>query len=198
MSPHEAAEWGSLLASVPEHQREALCAWVRSGDYVAEGTGDLPGIPDFEDRYCGECASFREYAEELADGTGLLSAVSDDVAWYFDWSMRTRDLAFDYTVGGAEHRQARACHGRGYEHAPGLMRPGARAVVEQAGGTLGEGTDLLGTEQLRKPPTIPPSSASISCPTPSRFSSVSFSPSHPHRTVRSLSSIWKVSPWSTS
>ncbi|MCT2999274.1 antirestriction protein ArdA [Propionibacterium freudenreichii] len=101
MSPHEAAEWGSALASVPEHQREALCAWVRSGDYVAEGTGDLPSIPDFEDRYCGEWESFREYAEELADGTGLLSGVPDDVARYFDWSAWTRDLAFDYTVEDA-------------------------------------------------------------------------------------------------
>ncbi|PBB08163.1 antirestriction protein [Kocuria sp. WRN011] len=101
MSPHEAAEWGGSLASVPEHQREALCAWVRSGDYVAEGTGDLPSIPDFEDRYCGEWESFREYAEELADGTGLLSGVPDDVARYFDWSAWTRDLAFDYTVEDA-------------------------------------------------------------------------------------------------
>lgn len=101
MSPNEAAEWGSSLASVPEHQREALCAWVRSGDYVAEGTGDLPSIPDFEDRYCGEWESFREYAEELADGTGLLSGVPEDVARYFDWAAWTRDLAFDYTVEDA-------------------------------------------------------------------------------------------------
>ena len=101
MSPHEAAEWGSSLASVPEHQREALCAWVRSGDYVAEGTGDLPSIPDFEDRYCGEWESFREYAEELADGTGLLSGVPEAVARYFDWAAWTRDLAFDYTVEDA-------------------------------------------------------------------------------------------------
>ncbi|MDN5700618.1 MAG: antirestriction protein ArdA, partial [Kocuria sp.] len=89
------------LASVPAHQREALCAWVRSGDYVAEGAGDLPSIPDFEDRYCGEWESLREYAEELADGTGLLSGVPDDVARHFDWSAWTRDLAFDYTVEDA-------------------------------------------------------------------------------------------------
>lgn len=33
---------------------------------MAEGTGDLPSIPDFEDRYWGEWESFREDAEELA------------------------------------------------------------------------------------------------------------------------------------
>jgi antirestriction protein len=101
MSPHEAAEWGRTLGTVPEHQREALCAWVRSGDYVAEGTGDLPSISDFEDRYCGEWESFRAYSEELAEGTGLLSGVPDDVARYFDWAAWTRDLAFDYTVEDA-------------------------------------------------------------------------------------------------
>ncbi|WP_283205484.1 antirestriction protein ArdA [Glutamicibacter sp. V16R2B1] len=98
MSPSEAVEWGSSLESVPEHHREALCAWVRSGDYVAEGTGDLPSMLDFEDSYCGEWESFREYAEGL---TGLLSGVPDDVARYFDWAAWTRDLAFDYTVEDA-------------------------------------------------------------------------------------------------
>ncbi|MCV7625470.1 antirestriction protein ArdA [Micrococcus luteus] len=90
---------------MPERQREALYGRVRSGDYVAEGKGDLLSIPDFEARCCSEWESFREYAEGLTDGTGLVSAASDDVARYFDWSARTRDLALDYTVGGAEHCQ---------------------------------------------------------------------------------------------
>lgn len=101
MSPHEAAEWARAITSVPEHQRDALCAWVRGGDYVADGTGDLPSIPDFEERYCGEWTSFREYAENLADETGLFSDVAESIATYFDWESWTRDLAFDYTVEDA-------------------------------------------------------------------------------------------------
>lgn len=98
MSPAEAAEWGRLLADVDEWQRDALAAWVASGDYVAEGRGDLPSLPDFEERYAGEWASFREYAENLADDIGLLSGVADEIAAYFDWSAWTRDLAYDYTT----------------------------------------------------------------------------------------------------
>ncbi len=37
MSPSEAADWGRVFDEVAEHQREALYAWVASGDYVAEG-----------------------------------------------------------------------------------------------------------------------------------------------------------------
>lgn len=101
MSPHEAAQWARAVLSVPEHQRAALCAWVRSGDYVAEGTGELPSIPDFEERYCGQWDSFRDYAEQLADDTGLLQGVPEGVARYFEWAAWTRDLAFDFTVADA-------------------------------------------------------------------------------------------------
>jgi antirestriction protein len=97
-SPAEAAEWGRLLAEVDEWQRPALLAWVRSGDYIAEGHGILPSLPDFEERYAGEWDSFREYAENLADDIGLLSDVPDEIAAYFDWSAWTRDLAYDYTT----------------------------------------------------------------------------------------------------
>ena len=49
----------------------AVCAWVSSGSHVTEGTGDLPSISDFEERFCGRWARFRDYAEDLADQTGL-------------------------------------------------------------------------------------------------------------------------------
>ena len=101
MSPYEAAQWGRAVTSVPEDQREALCAWVRSGNYVAEGDGDLPSLSDFEERYCGQWDSFREYAEELADEIGLLDEVPEHIASYFNWEAWTRDLAFDYTVEDA-------------------------------------------------------------------------------------------------
>lgn len=100
--PAQAAEWGRLLADVDDCQRDALLAWVRSGDYIAEGSGDLPSLPDFAERYCGEWSSFAEYAENLADDLGLLADVPDQIANYFDWSAWTRDLAYDYTTTDAQ------------------------------------------------------------------------------------------------
>lgn len=98
MSPSDAAAWGSVLAEVEEHLRPALVAWVESGDYVAEGTGDLPCIPDFMERYCGEWESFSDYARTLADDTGLLEGIPEEITTYFNWDAWTRDLAFDYTT----------------------------------------------------------------------------------------------------
>lgn len=103
MDPLTAAEWGRCIDSVDEHLRPALLAWVRSGSYVAEGTGDLPSLPDFEERYCGEWDSFREYAEQLGEDIGLLAGVPEEVARYFAWDRWTSDLAFDYTVVDTEH-----------------------------------------------------------------------------------------------
>lgn len=97
-SPTEAAEWGNLLADVHDWQRDALLAWVRSGDYTAIGRGDLPSLPDFDDRYAGHWDSFRDYAESLADDIGLLTEVPETLAAYFDWAAWTRDLAYDYTT----------------------------------------------------------------------------------------------------
>ena len=97
-SPAEAAEWGRLMDEVDEWQRGALVAWVRSGDYIAEGRGDLPSLSDFEERYAGEWGTFREYAESLADDIGLLSDAPETLATYFDWDAWTRDLAYDYTT----------------------------------------------------------------------------------------------------
>lgn len=98
MSTAEAAEWGRLLADVDDWQRDALRAWIRSGDYIAEGTGDLPSLPDFEERYAGEWDSFRDYAENLADDIGLLADAPELIANYFDWDAWTRDLAYDFTT----------------------------------------------------------------------------------------------------
>ena len=97
MDPLTAAEWGRVFDEVDEHW-PALCAWVESGDYVAEGTGDLPSVSDFEERYCGEWESFEDYAENLAGDIGLLTDVPEEIARYFDWDAWTRDLAFDYAT----------------------------------------------------------------------------------------------------
>ncbi|WP_193107342.1 antirestriction protein ArdA [Brachybacterium sp. FME24] len=101
MSPTEAAEWGRIVEDVDEHLRPALLAWVRSGNYVAVGTGDLPSVSDFEERYAGAWDDFNEYAHQLAEDIGLLADVPEEVARYFDWKSWTRDLAFDFTVEDA-------------------------------------------------------------------------------------------------
>ncbi|WP_231447124.1 antirestriction protein ArdA [Brevibacterium zhoupengii] len=101
MSPSEAAEWGRVVEDVDEHLRQALLAWVRSGNYVAEGTGDLPSVSDFVERYAGRWDGFAEYAHQLAEDIGLLADVPEEVARYFNWRSWTRDLAFDFTVEDA-------------------------------------------------------------------------------------------------
>ena len=102
MDPMTAAQWGRVLASVPEHQREALFAWVRSGSYVAEGEGDFPSLEVFEDVYEGEWCSWREYADHMLEEGGLLEGVSDEVRRYIDYDQWARDLLMDYTVEHAE------------------------------------------------------------------------------------------------
>ena len=96
MAPMTAADWGRVYTEVGPEYWPALCAWVESGDYVAEGTGDLPSISDFEERYQGHWESFEDYARQLADDIGLLNEIPEEVARYFDWDSWTRDLAFDY------------------------------------------------------------------------------------------------------
>ena len=98
MDPNEAAEWGRVYTEVGPEYWPALCAWVESGDYIAEGTGDLPSISEFEERYCGEWESFDDYAYQLADDIGLLVSIPEEIARYFDWSAWTREVAFDYST----------------------------------------------------------------------------------------------------
>ena len=98
LDPLTAAAWGRCLAEVDEHLRPALCAWVESGDYVAEGDTDLPSVSDFEERYQGHWDTFAEYAENLADDIGLLADVPEEIARYFDWQAWSRDLAMDYST----------------------------------------------------------------------------------------------------
>ena len=98
MDPLTAAEWGRVYTEVGPEYWPPLCAWVESGDYVAEGDTDLPSVSDFEERYQGAWDTFAEYAENLADDIGLLADVPEEIAQYFDWSAWTRDLAFDYST----------------------------------------------------------------------------------------------------
>ena len=104
LDPLAAAEWGRVYTEVGPEYWPALCAWVESGDYVAEGTGldALPSISDFEERYCGKWESFDDYARQVADYIGLLAGEPEEITRYFDWSAWTRDLEHDYTVVRAD------------------------------------------------------------------------------------------------
>lgn len=98
MSPMDAAAWARVLNGVPDHQRRALCAWVESGDYVAQGDGTLPSISDFEERFVGEWESFDDYAHDYADSTGLLADAPEEIARYFNWKSWISDVAMEFTT----------------------------------------------------------------------------------------------------
>lgn len=97
----EAAGWGECFEEAGVDQWPAVCAWVSTGCYTTEGTGDIPSLSDFEDAYQGQWDSFREYAEQLAEDIGLTDGWPEEATRYFDWDAWTRDLRFDYTVADA-------------------------------------------------------------------------------------------------
>ena len=96
-----AARWGECLEEVGADLWPAVFAWVSTGCYAAEGTGDIPSLADFEDAYQAQWDSFREYAENLADDIGLTDGWPEEATRYFDWDAWTRDLRFYYTVADA-------------------------------------------------------------------------------------------------
>ncbi len=101
MDPLEAQRWGDLYEEVGPEQWPALCAWVRSGSYTAEGDSDYPVVSDFEEQFCGTWASFQEYADELAADTGLLRDVPEDLQSYIDLGRWARDIESDYSTEDA-------------------------------------------------------------------------------------------------
>lgn len=96
--PLEAAQWGEVYEEAGAERWPAVCAWVRSGSHVTEGRGDIPSISDFEERYCGQWESFKEYAEQLADDVGLHQGWPEDAVRYFNWASWVSDQSHDYTV----------------------------------------------------------------------------------------------------
>ena len=93
-----AAQWGACFKEVGPDLWPALCAWVRSGAHVVEGHGPIPSVPGFEERYCGHWDSFRAYAENLADDTGLQQGWPEEAVRYFNWASWASDLVYDYAV----------------------------------------------------------------------------------------------------
>lgn len=106
MSPMEAGEWGEIYNELDSPDLwPALCAWVRSGSYVAQGDTDLPSVGDFEERHAGEWESFRDYAFRLAEDLCLFDGLDEDhvAVRYFGWDSWISDLESDYTVVPTGH-----------------------------------------------------------------------------------------------
>lgn len=47
---------------------------------------------EFDEAYAGEFWSEREFAEDLADATGILSEMPENLRYYFDFDLFARDL----------------------------------------------------------------------------------------------------------
>lgn len=101
MDPARAAAWGARIDAVDTWRRGAFLAWVRTGMHVVDADG-LPVISDFEERYCGEWTSFREYADNLVDELGILDGASEGARMYFDYDAYADDLIHDYTTATCE------------------------------------------------------------------------------------------------
>ena len=61
-----------------------------------EGFDDLEeAAREFEDHYAGTYDSVAEWAEQLADDTGLLDGVPEHLRYYFDFAAYSRDLVLN-------------------------------------------------------------------------------------------------------
>lgn len=94
-SPAEATRIAELVEDIPEDERDAARAWL---DDTGESEWDAVR---FQDSYCGEWGSFREYADNLVEDLGLLAGVDECVRMYFDFEAYARDLEYEYTVSDA-------------------------------------------------------------------------------------------------
>ncbi len=100
-SPAEATRWAEGMAACAEATGAPLAA-VRA--YVDNAHGWDGALDVFEDAYCGEWDSEREYAEDHAEECGYLStpaelahhwggqAVPNPLLSYIDWDAWTRDM----------------------------------------------------------------------------------------------------------
>ena len=101
MDPLRAAAWGERIAEVDTWQRPAFLAWIATGAHVVDGD-DLPTVDDFQERFCGEWTSFREYADDHVESAGILDGASETARRYFDYDSFADDLAHDYITATCE------------------------------------------------------------------------------------------------
>jgi antirestriction protein len=81
-------------AAIVEHG-EAFIVYGRDilGDVESQDISEV--VEQFEEAYCGQFDSLKDYAEELADDIG---AIPDDLSWpltHIDWDAAARDLEYD-------------------------------------------------------------------------------------------------------
>lgn len=82
-----------FLNTLPEHLHDAGRAYLICVGYTDPET--------FDDAYAGEWDSFTEYAEELAEDTGMLAEVPEWARPYFDMDKFAHDLTFDHATEAA-------------------------------------------------------------------------------------------------
>ena len=80
-----------LEADRMAHLLPAVVAWAEHTGYSLE-EWDGPTRNAFDDAYCGEWDSEREYAENLAEGLGAVPAEYTWPASHIDWGAATREL----------------------------------------------------------------------------------------------------------
>ena len=101
LDPLTAARWGQLFDELDSpDQWPAVCAWVRSGDFVEDGEG-LPSLSDFTERYCGIWDSFLDYAHQLAEDCQVFDGVPEDLRQYIDMAAWAAEIEADYVTENA-------------------------------------------------------------------------------------------------
>jgi antirestriction protein len=85
-----------IAQAIEEHGEAFLVYWSEIvGDLQDKDIADA--IEQFEEAFCGEYDSLRDYAEELAEDIG---AIDHDAGWpmnCIDWDRATRELSMDYS-----------------------------------------------------------------------------------------------------
>jgi antirestriction protein len=99
-SPAYATAMAALVSEVEEWRRGAVLAWIREGNYSTDVDG-LPVLSDFDEAYQGEYDSDRDYAQTLAEDSGL---VPEEYTWpvsCIDWGQATYELMMDHYTAPA-------------------------------------------------------------------------------------------------
>jgi antirestriction protein len=93
-----AAELMGLVDFVDIDAFAIFAAWYNAGGHITD-LEEL--IAEHQDRYYGEWRSMRDYAEEYAEGSGMLAGLPDHLSRYFDFDAFASDLEHDlYYEGG--------------------------------------------------------------------------------------------------
>lgn len=82
-----------ILTAIEEAGYEAQAVKAYSEYIYGKALADWQDwIDEFEESYAGEFWSEREFAEDLADQTGILMELPENLRYYFDFDLFARDL----------------------------------------------------------------------------------------------------------